>query len=811
MQTSEKIRPDQPERLEQGSVFNRFGPIRKVEVNDGRVTIYGNKANMAVMFIAKQTVRIIGSPEANPASIPPVAAILPENLPPLRILENDEKLYIHGEAMSVVVCKTTMDFEVLDLSGHMICPLQEMQQGQRKLRCRGTMNPNAQIYGLGETTGYLNKRGERYTMWNSDIYDPHVPDMESLYQSVPFLIHHDRGKAYGLFIDNPGRMSFDLRADPDAYLIDADTGALDAYVIAGPDLKDIVSRYTALTGRMQLPPLWALGYQQSRYSYMSQEEVLTLARTFREKQIPCDVIYLDIHYMDEYRVFTFDQQRFPEPKQMIDELHRMGFRIVPIVDPGVKKDEQYTVYREGISRDLFCKKIEGQWFFGEVWPGESAFPDFSDERAVAWWGQLHKYYADLGISGIWNDMNEPSVFACESKTMDLDVLHRNNGNPKTHREWHNMYGLSMSKATYEGMQKLLQGERPFVLTRAGYAGIQRYAAVWTGDNRSFWEHMAMFMPMGLNLGLSGVAFCGADIGGFVHHTSGELLTRWMQLGVFSPLCRNHCAMEPVYQEPWQFGAKYEEICRKYIELRYRMLPQLYTLFYEASQTGLPVMRPLVLEFPQDEHTYGLCDQLMFGSDMIVAPVYRPDTQHRVVYLPEGTWFDYWTGERYEGGQHVVAHAPLDTLPLYVKAGAILPETGLQQHTQSAGWDDLTLNVYCSGTTLHSEYRLYEDDGRTDRCSAGEYNLFHIRLDEHERSIRLNYGYEKKDYENKRDSLRIHFLNLDSVPASVEGLHEARSYAELEQLASGWFYEPSTRKLRVKTPQVNEGEILVTFK
>lgn len=812
MQTSESIRPDREDESMQGAAaLTGFGPFRSWKADARGVTVNGEKASLAVMFVAEHTVRIVGTPGADPASTPPVSAIVPGEPPfPIDVKETDEELRICGKSLTAVVRKATMFVEVLDASGKAVVAELELLQGQRKLRCRGPMNASARIYGLGETTGFLNKRGERYTMWNSDIYDPHVPDMESLYQSIPFLIHHDEDSAYGLLVDNPGKTAFDMRADSGAYLIDPETGALDLYVIAGPGLKDVVSRYTALTGRMKLPPLWALGYQQSRYSYMSQEEVMQLARTFRERNIPCDVIYLDIHYMDEYRVFTFDRQRFPEPEKMIAELKEMGFRIVPIVDPGVKKDEQYDVYREGISRELFCKKIEGTLFVGEVWPGDSAFPDFSDERTADWWGGLHRFYTDMGISGIWNDMNEPSVFACESKTMDLDVLHRNNGNPQTHREWHNMYGLSMSKATYEGLEKLLEGERPFVLTRAGYAGIQRYAAVWTGDNRSYWEHMAMFMAMGMNLGLSGVAFCGSDIGGFVHHTSGELLARWMQMGVFAPLSRNHCAMEPVYQEPWQFGPEVEEICRRYIGLRYRLLPYLYTLFYEASRTGLPIMRPLVLEYPHDEHTHNLCDQFMFGPNMIVAPIYRPSTEYRAVYLPEGIWYDYWTGERHEGGRHILAHAPLDTLPIYVKAGAIVPETALRQHTADAGWSELALHVYCGGADSSGVFRLYEDDGLTDGYGRGEYNLLNVRLEERERSLQLQYAYDNQGYDNGRESLKLIFKQLPSLPADVEGLHEIRDFGEWEHADAGWLYDRNKGELFVKLRQASAGEVTIVL-
>ncbi len=411
------------------------------------------------------------------------------------------------------------------------------------------MDAQSHFYGLGEKTGYLDKKGEKYTMWNTDVYDPHVPDIEALYQSIPYLVHFRYDQpAYGLLLDNPGKTAFDMRSYEDHYVLTMESGELDLYVIAGPSLKEVVTGYAGLTGKMPMPPKWAIGYQQSRYSYMDQEEVMEIARSFRERNIPCDVIYLDIHYMHEYRVFTWDTNRFPRPKEMIAELQEMGFRIVPIVDPGVKKDPKYKVYQEGIAESHFCSKLEGDVFTGKVWPGVSAFPDFTEDRTAEWWGDLHKFYIEHGIHGIWNDMNEPSVFETESKTMELDVVHGNNGNPKTHEEWHNLYGMLMSKATFEGLKRNLNGERPFVVTRAGYAGVQRYAAVWTGDNRSYWEHMAMSIPMVLNLGLSGVAFAGPDIGGFSHHASGELLARWTQMGALFPFSRNHAVLDSRRQE-----------------------------------------------------------------------------------------------------------------------------------------------------------------------------------------------------------------------------------------------------------------------
>ncbi|MBA9088291.1 alpha-glucosidase [Fontibacillus solani] len=807
MQTSEKIHPDQIES-ESISIYRDIGPYKGYECRDKYVMIYSEHANLTVKLVTPGIVRISVSLEGRDAELEPSKALLPyEPLEGWNVIERNNELEITGGNIVLVVDIAALSFYVKTGQGT-LCGSYKLSFSDTAVRCQGSMDDEAMIYGLGETTGYLNKRGERYTMWNSDVFDPHVPDMESLYQSIPLLINHASDNTFGLFIDNPGRTVVDLREALDSYFIETASGEMDLYFITGPGFKDVVTNYSILTGTMPLPPLWSLGYQQSRFSYMNQEEVIQLAHNFRSKGIPCDVIYLDIHYMDDYKVFTFDMDRFPDPAAMMSELKELGFRIVPVVDPGVKVQNGYEVYEQGIEEGRFCQTPDGKEYVGAVWPGPSVFPDFTDEVTREWWGALHQFYVDYGISGIWNDMNEPSVFNSPTKTMDDNVIHRNDGNPKTHGEMHNIYSLLMSQATYEGMEKLLQGERPFVLTRAGYAGIQRYATVWTGDNRSYWDHMRLSMSMGLNLGLSGVAFCGADIGGFMHHASGELLARWTQLGVFTPFCRNHSAMDTRNQEPWTFNDEVEEICRKYIEFRYRMLPYLYSLFYDSTCTGLPIMRPLVLEYPKDRNTYHLSDQFLLGKDLLVAPIYEPGKQHRVVYLPEGIWFDYWTGTRYEGGAHIIAHAPLDVLPLYIRAGAILPQTQLMQHTGQAIWQELDIHLYTQGAT--SAFTLYEDDGLSDRYAQGAYNLIQISTEENDRRYTISAAYEVCGLQQDDKSILFTVHHLSFIPKSVNLISEVPEMKHLEEQSFGWYYDKQDNQLYIKTQLagLQEVEIIV---
>jgi alpha-glucosidase len=580
-------------------------------------------------------------------------------------------------------------------------------------------------YGLGEKTGWLDKRGERYTMWNTDVYAPHVPDVEALYVSVPFVLHAEPTNGslavHGLLLDNPGRTVFDFRAHDDAYVTEAETGDLDFYIVPGPQMRDVIRRYTALTGRLRLPPLWSLGYHQSRYSYMTEDEVREVAAELRRRDIPCDAIHLDIHYMDGYRVFTFDPVRFPDPAGLVADLRDQGFHVVPIVDPGVKRDPGYGTYVRGIQGGRFCKRLEGDVYIGEVWPGPSAFPDFTDAAVRAWWGEEHRVYTDAGIDGIWNDMNEPAVFN-DAKTMDGDVMHACDGHPQPHREVHNLYGLSMMRATYEGMKRLL-GRRPFVLTRSGYAGSGRYGAVWTGDNRSYWEHMELALPMVLNMGLSGIPFAGPDIGGFSHHATGELLARWTQMGALFPFCRNHSAIDTRRQEPWRFGPQVEAVCRAALQLRYRWLPYLYTLFEESSRTGMPVLRPLVLEYPEDTRTWRVHDEFLLGPHVLAAPVLRPGQRHRLVFLPPGRWRDVHTGEVHEGPAHIVVEAPLERMPVFVREGALLPEFPPVPCADLQRVSNLELALYGEPDGASQCFSWYEDDGASFDYETGAFNRY----------------------------------------------------------------------------------------
>ncbi len=719
LDTSFAIHPGNRNKIDKNS-FHQIGNIQQIENKMDIFEILCENGHVNVQFYREDIVRVVMNPYKKPLmENTPAIVTAPEKVD-VTMSETEEFIELRSNKLILTINKNPLLIKITDENGQLIVNESEYGMGytsQNEVVCYKEMDQDDHFYGFGEKTSFLDKRGEKMTMWNSDVYAPHNPEIDSLYESIPYFMTLRNGKAHGIFFDNSFKSIFDMKANETVYSFGAEGGELNYYVFAGPTPKDVLQQYTDLTGRMPIPPKWAIGYHQSRYSYETEQEVRELVKLFLEKEIPLDAVYLDIHYMNGYRVFTFDKDRFPTPEKLIADLKEAGIKIVPIVDPGVKEDPEYPIYQEGILQNNFCKYLDGQIYYGDVWPGNSAFPDFTNTEVRKWWGEKHQFYTDLGIEGIWNDMNEPAVFN-ETKTMDVKVMHNKDGELKSHREMHNLYGLMMGESTYQGMKNLLNGKRPFLLTRAGYSGVQRYASVWTGDNRSFWEHLAMSIPMCMNLGISGVAFTGPDVGGFAHDTNAELLTRWTQVGAFYPYFRNHSALGTVRQEPWAFGEKYESVIKKYIQLRYQWLPQLYTLFAKAHTTGLPIMRPLFMEYPNDEKTFNLSDQFMIGDNVIVAPILQPNTDHRAVYLPEGQWVNYWNDEVYQGEQHILVNAPLDTLPIFVKAGSFILQTDAKQSTKFAD-KAIQVEIY---PVDNGEYRasLYEDDGETFSYQEGNY-------------------------------------------------------------------------------------------
>jgi alpha-glucosidase len=689
-------------------------------------------ARVEITALAPGIVRVRVAPQGTPLARRPWAVDRPaEDWPevPITLRETDNTVELDTGALCVAVARHPLRVSFMSGSGEVFAADDaELGCGWRAastamalaggesdpapaLVCQKVLPPGEHCYGLGERTGMLDKRGSRYTNWTTDTWN-HGPSTDMMYHAIPFLLalHPATGLCYGLYLNNTFRTVFDLGyTRPDRYRLEADGGELDYFVIHGTTPAEVVRGFTALVGRMALPPRWALGYQQSRWSYASEQEVRAVAAGFRAHDLPGEVIYLDIDYMDGFRSFTWNRETFPQPERLLADLRAAGFRMVPIIDPGIKDEPGNLVYDSGVAGGHFLRDAAGELAHGFVWPGRCVFPDFARAATRAWWAEWHRSLLAAGASGIWNDMNEPSTGGSE---IPPDAPAGDDARPATFAELRNLYGHLEAQATQAALLAARPDERPFVLTRAGFAGTPRYAAMWTGDNVSSWEHLEMSLPQLSNLGISGVAFCGPDIGGFFGNATPELYARWIELGALYPFARGHSARGSAPHEPWAFGDEVTAIARRYLQLRYRLLPYLYTLIERAAAAGEPLWRPLVYAYPTDPNVTALHDQALVGPDLVVAPVCRPGVRSRQVYLPAGMWHDYWTGEVLAGPLHTLARAPLGTLPLYARAGAIIPTGAALRYSDERPLDPLTLDAYLGGDASEARGELYEDDGHT---------------------------------------------------------------------------------------------------
>jgi alpha-glucosidase len=624
----------------------------------------------------------------------------------IRYDESADEVSIHTGQLELRITKAPLRFNFYTPDGVLLSGDDErfgtIWQGETVTNYR-KMFSGERFIGLGEKTGNLDRRGSSYVNWNTDAVDYH-PKSDPLYKTFPFFVGLRGGLTYGLFLDNTHRSFFDFGASTDhhMYWLGADGGDLNYYFFGAQTVADIIKDYTWLTGRMEMPPLWSLGYQQCRWSYMSAAELLDLAKTFRKHKIPADVLYCDIDYMDGYKIFTWDKKTFANPKALLDELKEMGFKLVTIVDPGIKIEEGYQQYDEGIANNYFATYPDGENYTGEVWPGRCHFPDFFNPEVRDWWGKSFSALTEPGVAGFWNDMNEPAAWG---QNIPSIVKFGQHYMP----EVRNAYGMQMSRATYNGTKHLLKGKRPFVLTRAAYSGIQRYSAVWTGDNTANDAHMLLGCRLVNSLGITGVAFTGVDIGGFSGNPTPELMVRWNSLGVYTPMFRNHSMLGTALREPWRWGRQNERIIKKDIELRYRLLPYIYSSFYQSYQSGLPVCRTLAIAYSFDEYVYDHIyqNQFMFGDNMLVAPVASLERTAKV-YLPAGEWYRLSTDKKYTGNKAIKADAPLTDLPVFIKAGAIIPMQNVIQNTGEPG--DGILQIHIWNSKQPSSFIYYEDDG-----------------------------------------------------------------------------------------------------
>ncbi|WP_026492752.1 glycoside hydrolase family 31 protein [Butyrivibrio sp. XPD2002] len=739
----------------------KLGKITDYKYEGNKLTLDYEKGKANIYFITDEIVRF-EIPYATD-SYESIAVEGDKSLPcEFKVEKTADELSISGKKVNIKVMK---DFaiEVTDKKGKGLMTdytgdrtiretisVKSMQQleaegheafgsihGEYKVQNLKAIDKDDLFYGLGDKTGYLNKREYYFENWNSDIPLAHTEAVPALYKSIPFFICKKKDGVYGLFYDNTYHGYFDFGQENSSYFVyGADDGNLNYYYIHGESMAEIIKGYTYLTGRTPMPQLWTLGYHQCRWGYESAKDIRDVAYTMRENRIPCESVQYDIDYMDNFKVFTWDENFYEKKGKLMEELSKVGFKPVVIIDPGTKKEEGYFMYDEGVENDYFAKAADGSLYINKVWPGDSAFPDFGREDVRKWWAKSHKNLTDMGVMGVWNDMNEPASF---EGPLPGDVVFHIGDRTTDHREVHNVYAHFMDMATFSGMKELT-GKRPLVITRACYAGTQKYAAVWTGDNQSLWAHLQMLIPQLCSLGMSGFALLGTDIGGFGGTCNSELLCRWIQAAVFSPFFRNHAAKGTRNQEPWKFNKETTNIYRKYVELRYKFLPYIYDLFHECQETGLPIMRPLVLHYEDDENTYNLNDEFLVGENILVSPVVMQGATKKMVYLPKGTWYDYWTGEKLQGETYFIKDAPLGVCPIYIKEGSIIPTYESVQYVGEKPYDKLILLT----TPGAGRYVHYQDNGEDYKYENGEYNLYEFTKSENgELSTNmLHEGYAK---------------------------------------------------------------------
>lgn len=698
------------------------------------------------------------------------AKFIADNLD-ISVIDKTNFIELKSQELVVAIQKADSKIVFTDLNGRLICRDEKgfhweenHEYGGNIVKMSKAVQEGEHFYGMGDKTMHLNLRGKRVTNWAMDVYG-FKKEEDPIYKAIPFYTGIHAGIGYGIFFDNTFKAHFDFGSERRSVTsFWAEGGEMNYYFIYGPELLKVTQRYTQLTGTPELPPLWALGYQQSKWSYYPEAKVKEIAQKMRTLAIPCDAIYLDIDYMDGFRCFTWDLEKFPDPKQMIADLIKKGFKTVVIIDPGIKIDEDYTIYKEAIENNYFCRRADGPFIKGKVWPGSCYFPDFTNPKVRKWWAGLFQELVEtMGVRGVWNDMNEPALFEIEGKTFPSDVRHDYDGNPCSHRKAHNVYGMQMTRATFKGVKKYVNGLRPLVITRSAYAGSQRYSSTWTGDNIASWEHLWIATMQCQRLSVSGFSFVGTDIGGFIDHPTPELYTRWVQLAVFHPFFRTHSSGDHGEQEPWSFGVDALNIVRRYIELRYQLLPYIYTTFYQYVTEFTPMIKPISVFDQHDADTLYRVDEFVLGDHLLVCPVLEPNATFRHVYLPKGRWYHFWENKVYEGGKEIVAQAKLEEIPLYVREGAVLPFYPVMQYVGEKTVDQLCLRVYYGGDQVYSY--LYEDEGDGYNYEKGIYNKKRFKTSSQQGSFKLTLK-TNGHYEPTYSTYKIIVYGLPYVPGRV---------------------------------------------
>lgn len=654
--------------------------------------------------------------------------------------------------------------------------------------------------GMGEQLGNLDRRGTVVTLKNTDNYgydDPKVP----MYVSIPFFMGLHHGKVYGLFFNNSYRSVFNFGASNRRFSsFSFDGGALDEFFIFDASVGKILEHYTSLTGRMPLPPRWSLGYQQSRCSYYPEEQVMFIANTFRAKRIPLDGIVLDADYLHQYQPFRINRERFPDMRRLADTLRDMNIELTASVNPGIAIDDSYQQYKSGLEENVFLRYADGELWVADIAPNTNHFVDFSDPRGRRWWIDEMKIYQDLGIRGLWNDMNEPAI---DGQAMPDNVVFDFDGQKTSALEAQNYYGMLMARAAFESAEQYGGNRRPFVLSRSGFAGIQRYAAVWSGDNQAKDEHILLGTLLINQMGLSGVPFTGPDLGGYIGDGNKDLYRRWVEVGVFAPYLRNHRAQYTAANEPWAYGEEAEAISKAYIGFRYELMPYLYSTFYEAAETGMPVSRSLSIDYPFDANVFkpDFQYEFLFGPGLLVNPMTSRE-QAKSTYLPPGAWYDLFTDERLDGGRVLAADYAGHRIPIFAKASAIIPMQGKVQSTRDDPGPVLYVHVFNGAE--RSEFVYYDDDGETLNYRKGQYRRRVITFDPAARQ--LSFSRPEGNYATRFRRTQVILHGFGPVRgATVNGVATAvqsqvvRMLDPLEALSDVYWDKQNLERLRQMEP------------
>ncbi|NNL16702.1 MAG: DUF4968 domain-containing protein [Flavobacteriaceae bacterium] len=704
----------------------------------------------------------------------------------LEITEDKERFIISTSKLVCHIYKENLGVAIYDAQDNTLLSQDEAgfhweesyHHGGNIVKMSKISHDGESFYGLGDKPENLNLKGKRYENWVTDSY-AYGRDTDPLYKAIPFYTGLHNEKAYGVFFDNTFRSFFDFaheRRNVTSFW--AQGGEMNYYFIYGPKMEDVVANYTDLTGKPhQMPPLWTLGFHQCKWSYYPEEKVKEITSKFRELKIPCDAIYLDIDYMEGFRCFTWNKEYFPDPKRMVKELADDGFKTVAIIDPGIKVDKEYSVFKDGLDKDYFCKRADGPYMKGKVWPGECYFPDYTKPEVRDWWSGLFKeLIEDIGIKGVWNDMNEPAVMEVPNKTFPDDVRHDYDGNPCSHRKAHNVYGMQMARATYHGLKKFSYPKRPFVITRAAYSGTQRYTSTWTGDNVATWDHLSIANIQAQSLAMSGFSFVGSDIGGFAEQPQGELFARWIQLGVFHPFCRVHSSGDHGDQEPWSFDEEVTSIVKKFVEIRYQLLPYLYTAFWQYIKDGTPLIKSLVLYDQDDVHTHYRTDEFIYGDKILVCPINEANSKGRRMYFPNGIWYNFWNNEVVEGGKEVWVDADIDTMPVFVKEGAVIPKYPIQQYVGEKEIEKVNLDVYYKEGREVSKF--YDDAHDGYDYTKGRYSQRTFKLKGKSKELFIQQHKEGKyNAAYNKFKLKLHGLPFEIKKIQLD--NEEIALSELE--------------------------------